>query len=43
MAHFFDSFFLKVMVDQFSKKMYIPINNQLGGGADISSLSREKD
>jgi hypothetical protein len=29
---FFDSFFLKVSVDQFSLSLYIPINNQQGGG-----------
>jgi hypothetical protein len=35
-AHFFDSFFLKVSVDQFPQNLYIPINNHSGGGADIS-------
>jgi len=33
------SLFLKVLVDQFSQNMYIPIKNPQGGGADISSFS----
>jgi hypothetical protein len=37
--HFFDSFFPKVSVDQFSQNRYIPINNLQGGGPDTSSLS----
>jgi len=41
-AHFFDSFFLKVSVDQFSQNMYIPINNPQGGGAGISYFSGEQ-
>jgi len=42
-AHFFDSFFLKVSVDQFLQSRYIPINDPQGGGADISSFSGNKD
>jgi len=41
--------FLKVSVDQLSQSLYIPINNrhsainnQLGGGADNSSVFRGK-
>jgi hypothetical protein len=41
-AHFFESFFLKVSVDQFSQSRYIPIRNPQGGGADISSFSGKK-
>ena len=41
-AHFFDSFFLKVPIDLFSQNLYIPIKNQQGGGADISSFLRKK-
>ena len=41
-SHFFDSFFLKVSVGQFSQSRYIPIRNQQGGGADISSFPRKK-
>jgi hypothetical protein len=41
-AHFFESFFLKVSVDQFLQNRYIPINNPKGGGVDISSFSEGK-
>jgi hypothetical protein len=41
-AHFFDPFFLKVSVDQFSKNRYIPISNAQGGGVGISSFSGKK-
>jgi hypothetical protein len=41
-AHFFDSFFLKVSVDQFSQSRYIPIGNPRGGGAGVSLFSAEK-
>jgi hypothetical protein len=41
-AHLFDSFFLKVSVDQCSQNLYIPVSNQQGGGADISSASGKK-
>jgi hypothetical protein len=41
-AHFFDSFLLKVSVDQLSQNLYIPIKNQQGGGEDVSSFSGEK-
>jgi len=41
-AHFLDYSFLKVSVDQFSLNRYIPIRNQQGGVADISSFSGEK-
>jgi hypothetical protein len=37
-SHFFDYSFVKVSVDQFSENRYIPIRNQQGGGADISSF-----
>jgi hypothetical protein len=39
---FFDCFFLKVSVDQFSWNLYIRIRNPQGGGADISSFSGKK-
>jgi hypothetical protein len=42
-AHFVDSFFLKVSVDQLSQNLYVPIKNQQGGGVDISSFSWKED
>jgi len=41
-AHLFDSFFLKVSVDQLSQNLYIPIRNPQGGGEDFSSFSGKK-
>jgi hypothetical protein len=41
-AHFFNSFFLKVSVDQCSLSRYISTRNPQGGGADIFSFSGKK-
>jgi hypothetical protein len=41
-AHFSDSFFLKVSVDQFPQNLYIPIRDPQDGGADISSFQAKK-
>ena len=42
MAHFFDSLFLRVSVDQFSQNRYIPIRDPKGGGG-IKGLSLTQD
>jgi hypothetical protein len=41
-AHFFNSLFLKVSVDQFSQNRHIPIRNSHGGGTDTFSFSGRK-